>query len=299
MIDVIIVNWNSGAGLEACLDSLTSLAPDLNGKIIVVDNQSSDGSELCYGKWNQVKLIHAGGNLGFARACNMGAQRSTSEWLLFLNPDTRFLPKTQNVLFALLANLDEQTGICGAQLLDDEGRVARSCARFPSPWMFLCHTMGIDRYFPRLGYPMQDWDHFTSRDVDHVIGAFFLVRKSLFQELNGFDERFFLYLEDLDFSLRAKKLGWKSRFCADLKIFHEGGGTSKQIKATRLFYDLRSRLLFARKHFSTWQAKFQIAAMIGLEPLSRFIGILLRPSKESFKELFQGYAKFFHWWLHA
>jgi GT2 family glycosyltransferase len=299
MIDVIIVNWNSGAGLEACLDSLTSLAPNIRGQIIVVDNQSSDGSESCCGKWTQVNLIHAGGNLGFARACNLGAQRSTSEWMLFLNPDTRFLPPTQDALFGMLSKLDDRTGICGAQLLDEEGRVARSCARFPSPWMFLCHTVGVDRFIPSLGYPMQDWDHFTSRNVDHVIGAFYLVRRKLFQELNGFDERFFLYLEDLDFSLRARQSGWNTLFCADLKIFHEGGGTSKQIKATRLFYDLRSRLLYAQKYFPSWQARFQVMAMICLEPFSRFIGIFLRPSKNAFKVLFQGYTKFLHWWVHA
>src|SRR5660398_194498 len=110
-----------------------------------------------------------------------------------------------------------------------------SCARFPCVSGFLAHAVGLDRSFPRLGHFMAEWDHLANRQVDHVIGAFFLVRRGLFEQLQGFDERFFVYFEDVDFSCRAKQSGWKSYYLADTQAFHAGGGTSNQVKAQRSF----------------------------------------------------------------
>jgi GT2 family glycosyltransferase len=101
--------------------------------------------------------------------------------------------------------------------------------------------------------------------VDHVIGAFFCVRRELFEDLGGFDERFFVYLEDLDFSLRARKTGRTAYYLADAAAFHKGGGTSEQVKAHRLFYSLRSRLLYAFKHFKRYQAWIISAVTMLLE----------------------------------
>ena len=97
---------------------------------------------------------------------------------------------------------------------------------------------------------MREWNHEESREVDQVMGAFFLVRQKLFEEWGGFDERFFVYLEDVDFSSRARRVGWRSFYMAGVKAYHKGGGTSEQIKSTRLFYSLRSRILYSYKHFS-------------------------------------------------
>lgn len=297
-IDAVIVNWNSGNGLGDCLTSISKYCPQI-GRVVVVDNGSSDGSESICSVFSSVTLMRTGENLGFAKACNRGAKNLESEWLLFLNPDAKFLPDSQFPLEQLLGQVGANVGICGAQLLDERGNVTRTCARFPDPWMFFAHSIGLDRFWPKLGYPMREWDHGTTQMVDHVIGAFFLVRKRLFQELNGFDERFFLYMEDLDFSYRAKQHGWQSLYHADLKVFHEGGGTSKQVKAARLSYDMCSRVLYAKKYFSKRQAILQVAAILFLEPLSRFLGLLLRPSLNSTKELIKGYALFLRRLCHA
>ncbi len=100
---------------------------------------------------------------------------------------------------------------------------------------------------------MLDWDHRQNREVDHAMGSFFLVRNILFKKLQGFDERYFVYLEDLDFSLRAKQAGFVSYYFTDAAAYHKGGGTSEQIKARRLFYSLHSRILYWYKHFN-WAA---------------------------------------------
>lgn len=191
-------------------------------------------------------------------------------------------------------------GICGAQLIDESGKVSRSCARFPSVTGFLAHAVGLDRVFPRVGHFMAEWDHLTNRQVDHVIGAFFCVRRELFEGVQGFDERFFVYLEDLDFSCRAHKAGWQSFYLADAQAFHAGGGTSNQVKAKRLFYSLRSRLLYAFKHFSFPAALMVLATTLLLEPLARSALALARRSLSGLKETWGGYRMLWAWvpkWL--
>ena len=118
---------------------------------------------------------------------------------------------------------------------------------------------------------MSDWAHDETCTVDHVIGAFYVIRRSLFESLEGFDERFFVYLEDLDLSLRARQAGWRSVYLTDAQAFHAGGGTSAQDKSARLFYALRSRLLYGFKHFSPAAAWGLLIITIAAEPWIRLI----------------------------
>jgi len=147
---------------------------------------------------------------------------------------------------------------------------------------------------------MAEWGHAQTREVDHVIGAFFLVRRVVFEALGGFDERFFVYLEDLDFSRRASNAGWSSVYLADAQAFHAGGGTSNQIKARRLFYSLRNRLLYAFKHFSWPEAMLVMFATLLIEPFSRAALALLRWSWSGLKETWAAYGMLWNWlpqWL--
>lgn len=147
---------------------------------------------------------------------------------------------------------------------------------------------------------MTEDEHLVTQQVDHVIGAFYLVRRSVFEALLGFDERFFLYLEDLDFSLRARKAGWRTVYCAETWAFHEGGGSSKQIKARRLFYALRSRLVYAFKHFPFSGAFAVLLATVFVEPWTRTAYALVCLSWPNFKETWSAYGQLFRWlprWL--
>jgi GT2 family glycosyltransferase len=116
---------------------------------------------------------------------------------------------------------------------------------------------------------MAEWTHTESRDVEHVIGAFYLVRRSVFEALGGFDERFFVYLEDLDLSRRILQAGYRIRYLSGASALHVGGGTSDKIKARRLSYSLQSRILFAFKHFSALGAWSLLAGTFVLEPVIR------------------------------
>jgi GT2 family glycosyltransferase len=301
MIDIIIVNWNAGSQLVDVLSSLVSFHHDLVGSVIVVDNGSTDDSLTLVERSIKeppfnLKFIHNVDNRGFGAACNQGVELVDSEYLLFLNPDARVYEDTLAKAFNYMQSPENSSvGICGVQLIDEEGHISRSCTRFPSAIGLVAHAVGLDRFFPRTGHFMGEWDHAQTRIVDHLIGAFFLVRRELFVSLNGFDERFFVYLEDLDFSYRAKQAGWSSVYLASAQAFHAGGGTSNQVKAKRLFYSLRSRILYAFKHFSWLGACIALLATILLEPFARSLLTLFRLSWSGFIETMIAYRMLFVW----
>jgi GT2 family glycosyltransferase len=293
-IDIIIVNWNAGQQLRECLESIITV--DKEGfeiyNVVIIDNASSDGS---LDSLEELKLpliiIRNKENLGFAFACNQGAINSKADYLLFLNPDTRLSEDSLKVPITFMEQPENQhIGIVGIQLVDEEGRVNRTCARFPTPGRFFAKMLGLDRFFPRVfpSHFMLEWDHCDSREVDQVMGAFFLVRRPLFKMLNGFDERFFVYFEDLDFSLRARQLGWSSYYLAGAQAYHKGGGTS-EIKAKRLFYSLRSRILYGYKHFSWTAATMLMLGTLFVEPLSRIVLAIAHGSSSEIVETCRAY----------
>lgn len=294
-LSIVIVNWNSGAQLRECLESIVST--DIEGftldKVIVVDNASSDGSAQNISDLKlPLQVLYNKENLGFAAACNMGAKQTTSDYLLFLNPDTKlFRDSLSTPIFFLERQCNEHIGILGVQLVDENGHICKTCARFPTPGAYFSKMLGLNRLFPNIfpSHLMTEWDHRTSKIVDHVIGAFFLVRASLFQKIGGFDERYFVYLEDLDFSLKTKHLGYASYYLATTQIYHKGGGSSEQIKATRLFYSLRSRIIYSYRHFGFLAATSVMLGTLLLEPLSRLVWALIRWEPRAMEETIKGY----------
>jgi len=280
-IDIVIVNWNSGDQLHRCLKSLARFAGALPVRVVVVDNASTDGSAdtLPQIADRPVTLIRNDRNIGFGRACNQGAMASEGDLILFLNPDAELFEGTlDRVADEMQAPQNGQIGILGVQLMNPDGEVERSCSRAPTLGRLTAQAIGLTK-LPGLrgtGMKMLDWDHRSSRDVDQVIGAFFVVRRSVFEALGGFDERFFVYFEEVDLSYRVRLAGWRVRYLAEARAFHAGGGTSGQIKARRLFYSLRSRLLYGFKHFSTGRAWLLLGVTLFLEPVSRSVFCLMK-----------------------
>ncbi len=255
-LDIVIVNWNTGDDLRACLKTLaaTNRSTVTVSRIVVVDNASSDGSaeNLDAGDLRLV-VIKNHENRGFAAACNQGAAGSNSDYVLFLNPDT-LLPRdalSKPVLF-LEDPARHDIGICGVQMVDDHGQPSTSCARFPTPTVIFGEATGLSRIMPAVFKPqlMKPQECVTSGHVDQIIGAFFLVRGDLFRRLGGFDERFFMYSEEVDLSFRAAQRGFRSYLLNDVTVAHAGGRSSRQVRAARLFYMLRSRTKYAFKHYS-------------------------------------------------
>jgi GT2 family glycosyltransferase len=295
-LDIVIVNWNSGSRLK---DSISSIGPAKRDglilrDVVIIDNTSTDDSLAGIDLAGvPVKILHNNKNRGFAAACNQGATLTESDYLLFLNPDTCLHENSLWVPLAFMENPDNaHIGICGIQLIDESCRVTRSCARFPSAINFTSQAIGLSKlpWLRASGVHMADWDHASTREVDHVIGAFFLVRRAVFNELNGFDERFFVYLEDLDFSLRARRAGWRSVYLTVAQAFHVGGGSSQRVMATRLFYSLRSRILYGFKHFNIFAATGLMLATLALEPFPRIALGFVRRSRKDINGTIKGFV---------
>jgi GT2 family glycosyltransferase len=279
---VVIVNWNAGGLLADCIHSFEAISGDAVtlSRITVVDNDSTDNSlaalEAMSAKF-PLEIVRNDTNKGFAAACNQGARDSRADFLLFLNPDTRLSAGALETPARFLAEPDNShVGIVGIQLVDGQGHIARTCARQPTVWSILGQSLGLDRLglaiFPT--HFVSDWNHGDTRAVDQVMGAFFLIRNSLFQNTGGFDERFFVYFEDMDMAVRARDLGWTSAYVSTARVFHRGKGTTEQVKDLRLFYFWRSRVLYTFKHFNMIGAVAILLATLSVEPLVRTIALL-------------------------
>jgi len=292
MIDIIIVNWNSGDYLEKCINSLFTTNNILSiNKVFIIDNNSKDSSVNKIELNKRIKIIRNKVNTGFSKACNQGFQLSTSSYLLLLNPDTQLLNNTIADCVTFM-NQNNEIDILGCQLLNDDGKITHSCSRFPTPLGILSDSLGLSKIAPSIFKPgiiMTNFDHKESRYVDQLMGAFMFMRKSVFEKIGYFDERFFVYYEEVDFSKRLAQKGGKSFFNADIKAIHTGEGTTSSVKGFRLFLNVRSRLQYAKKHFNfpgyccVWVSTFFI------EPITRSFFLIFSGKLSEIPDLFKGY----------
>lgn len=274
-VGVVIVNWNAGAQLRVCLESLAACRRDSFelSSVVVVDNASRDGSaDGLEGIELPLRVIRNRQNAGFGKACNQGVAALSTDYVLFLNPDTEVGPDSIGSVARYMESPDgADVAVSGIQLFDATGEVSRCCAAFPSPRTLVGVALGLDRVAPRWFRPllMTEFDHLSSRDVDHVIGAFYFIRRSEFLAVGGFDERFFVFFEDVDLSLRLKQAGWRCHYLVDAPSYHKGGGTSENVQGLRLFYSQVAQIRYVQKHFGRAKAVGVALAMAILGPLVR------------------------------
>jgi N-acetylglucosaminyl-diphospho-decaprenol L-rhamnosyltransferase len=299
IFDIVIVNWNSGTQLKECMQSIEKAKKDnckIN-KVIVVDNASSDNSLNDITIINlQIEIIRNNENLGFGKACNIGAANLNNDFVLFLNPDTIIYENTFINLFSYIEeNNSEHIGIYGIQLQDENKIVQRTCARFPTMWSFIIRSIGLNKINNNLfkSYTMHEWDHLKSEFVDQVIGAFFMIKHDLYIQLNGFDQRYFVYYEELDFSKRASLIGYKTKYVVKAQAYHKGGGISDNVKAKRLFYNLQSRIIYSFKHFGVFRGIIIMLVTMIIEPFSRFFLLVSKGKIDEIPELIHGYKDIF------
>jgi hypothetical protein len=230
-------------------------------------------------------------NYGFAKACNQGFQLSTAEYILLLNPDVKLFENTISQCVSFMYQRND-IHILGCQLLNDQSQISFSCSRFPTVGGIFKDSLGLSKLAPHIFKPgiiMRDWDHQQSKFVDQVMGAFMFIRRTVFEKIGFFDERFFVYFEEVDFSKRLSEAGGKTFFNADIKAIHSGEGTTSSVKAFRLFLNLKSRLRYAKKHFnfigycSVWISTFFI------EPITKTFFLLFSGKISEIADLFKGY----------
>lgn len=294
-LDIVIVNWNAGDYLYECV---TSIKKAINknfilSNILIVDNASIDSSlEKIETNGLPIKIIKNIENIGFAKASNQGAKVSNADYLLMLNPDTRLYENSLSAPIEFMEKEENKNiGIIGIQILNDKNEISRNCARFPSPISLISRSLGIDKLFPKIihGHFISEWDHKENRIVDQVMGSFFLIRKKLFDELEGYDERFFVYYEDLDLALRARKKGYFSYYLSDAQFYHKGGGVTENVKAKRMFFNLQSKILFAQKHFNYFSYLLVAFVVLFFEPITRITFEIFKFNFKSMAEILRGY----------
>ena len=272
--DIVIVNWNAGLQLRECIDSIFRCEDEALGQLIIVDNASRDGSVDFARGDPRIVLIEPGRNLGFGTACNLGAAQGKAPYILFLNPDTRFLsPTLEAVQHSMEKPEHSRVAVCGVRLVSENGAIARHCSRQPSALRLLAVSSGLTRLVPNLIKPLEmlEFDHEENASVPHLMGAYYQIRRNIFAEMKGFDNRFFVYYEDLDLSRRLLECGYKILYLASVSVFHRTAGTSRSAKAKALSYLLEGRLLFAEKHFGTIGRLLVRFGVYAVDPARRLV----------------------------
>ncbi|MCU7550932.1 glycosyltransferase family 2 protein [Chitinophagaceae bacterium LB-8] len=265
-VSVIIVNYNVKHFLEQCLYSLQKGTLQ-NIQVIVVDNQSSDGSiEYLQPKFPKVQFLQAGANLGFAKACNKGLQYATGNYILFLNPDTIIAEDTiEKCLHFFLKHSD--AGALGVRMLDGSGNFLKESKRaFPAPTTSLFKLFGLSALFPKSKifsrYYLGHLDAHQNHKVDVLAGAFMMVRKDVLEKVGSFDETFFMYGEDIDLSYRIQEEGgFQNYYLAETEIIHFKGESTKRgsLNYVRMFFQAMS--IFVHKHYGGAKAGIFNAAI--------------------------------------
>jgi len=255
-VSIIIVNYNVKFFLEHCLHSVQKATKSLRAEIIVVDNASSDGSmEYLLDKFPQVNFIDNPKNIGFAKANNQALREAKGEYILFLNPDT-IVPEdcVERCIELLHSNL--QIGACGVKMIDGSGRfLAESKRAFPSLQTSFYKLSGLTYLFPHskrfAKYHLGHLSKEKNNEIDVLSGAYFMTRKEVLNKTGGFDERFFMYGEDIDLSYRIQQEGYKNFYFAETCIIHFKGESTRRgsLNYVKLFYKAMS--LFVEKHYKS------------------------------------------------
>ena len=229
---IIIVNWNGGDFLRRCLESVNKFPPSVPFEMIVVDNASTDGTREWLQSHPDVRLIANSENVGFGRANNQAFAASDAPLLFLLNNDAEVHAGAFDKLLATIKE-DGQIGVVGPRLLNTDGTLQPSVWRNPlTSFEMIVTTLHLHKLLPRrwrgdllLGF---HWDHMQRRSVRMLSGAALLVRRSVIDDVGGFDERFHMYGEDTEWALRIVRRGWSLIFEPAATVTHHGGRSAAQ-----------------------------------------------------------------------
>lgn len=223
-LSIIILNYKTKGLLKQCLKGIKSFKLPFDYETIVVDNNSKDSScQMIKEEFPYVKLIALEKNKGFAGGMNEGIKKAQGNYLLLMNPDIAIL---NNAIEKMIEFLEKhpQVALVAPKLINPDGSVQTSCRRFPDIWVLIARRSPLGKvpYFKKKikKFLMLDWDHKENRPVDWVLGACMLVRRKAIEEVGLLDERFFLYLEDVDWCRRFWEKGWQVYYLADTEMVH-------------------------------------------------------------------------------
>ncbi|TQN37937.1 hypothetical protein FHU33_4610 [Blastococcus colisei] len=255
-LSVLLVTYNSGRHIDACLESLLQALDGIDSEILVHDNGSTDDTLDRLRRYPQAAVEEGTTNLGFAAACNLLGQRSRGRYLWFLNPDTKVHAAAARRLVEA-ADQRPDAGLYGARTITPGGRTVMASAQGRMTlWSLMCFATGMTTLAPsrRWSDPesMPGWDRLTSRPVPALSGGALMVGRDAWLRLGGFDSRYFMYAEDIDLCQRARRAGFLPYFVSEAIVEHEVGGSSSAGGKLVLLH--RGKVTFLKKLWPPWQA---------------------------------------------
>ena len=252
-LSIIIVSYKRLDYLRKCVRSIIDTVKQIRYEIIIVDNQSADGTpEVIRREFPGLRMIENTENLGFAKGNNRGILAAKGKFILLLNNDTEALPKSIEALFGIISQSPE-VGLLGCRLIHPDRTIQQSFGRMLSPMTQLGQKLFTNKIYENSGNPIAQslltkW-HSVEKDVDWIRGACMRIRREALTQAGLMDEQFFMFLEDVDMSTQIRKAGWKVRFTPKASIIHyEGASVSKNPLKSALEYR-KSQLYFYKKYY--------------------------------------------------
>jgi GT2 family glycosyltransferase len=253
-ISIIIVSWNAKDFLKKCIHSILEDTNKFNIEIIVVDNASSDGSPaMVASQFPEVKIICNEGNLGFAKANNIGMKQSSGKYVFLINSDIEILHGCFESMISFM-EVNPDIGMLGPRILNPDRTLQPSCRGCKTLWNMFCRAASLDMLFPKMkifgGREMAFWPHDTIRDVEELSGCFWMVTRKALDEVGLLDEDFFIYSEDSDWCKRFQKAGTRIVFSPEAQAIHYGGASSNNAPVRFAIEMNRANLHYWKKHHS-------------------------------------------------
>ncbi len=290
-LSILIVTYNSSSTIKACLESVFQELQSLDGEVIIVDNHSSDETVSILNKFHKhkskLKLEINRTNCGFAMGNNQALEIAAGQHILILNPDTII---QAGVLKNLLIELEKnaKTGVVAPQLQFPDGRIQKTCRRFPTHMDVIYNVFGLAAIFPESrrfnAWKMGDFDHKTREKVDQPAGAALLIRGNLLRSINGFDSNFPMFFNDVDLCKRIKDSGYDIWYLPEYTIQHLGGVSIKQVKMKMTISSHVSFFRYFEKHFTRMHQQpfnFIVGILLYLSLIPRLLILLLFKSRRS------------------
>jgi len=238
-LTVGIINWNTRNLLEECLNSIFEVESSNSFNVVVVDNDSTDGSpEMVKEKFPQVTLKENSRNVGYAVAANQIIKQSNTPYLFLLNSDTKLVSASFEEMVGFM-NMHPSVGVVGPLVLNSDGTIQYSCRNFPSfidatIHAFLGMLVPSNPYSGR--YKMMECNRQSEQKVDWVSGAAMFLRKKAIESIKGFDEGYYMYVEDMDLCYRLQLSGWDAYYLPQVEIYHHIGQSSQQ-RSTKMIIE--------------------------------------------------------------
>ena len=258
LVSIILVNYNGANFLYNCLRSIEKFVNIYDYEVIVVDNFSTDDSiRIIKDDFPFFKLICSKDNLGFGKANNLAVKYAQGKYLLFLNTDTVLIEDTPKILSDYLTQ-NNDVGVVGARITFKDGSYQLSCGNLPNLLIEFTYKVRalLDNRWHHIFSKVYDKMYSKVQEVGWVTGACIMMHRDVFEELDGFDESFFMYFEDVDICKRVHEVGFKVIYYPKTSLIHLLGGSGHSVNKKVNIYYRDSQLYYYQKHLGILQTSF-------------------------------------------